>query len=136
MDGLTIGEVARRVAVNVETLRYYERRKLLPLPPRSRAGYRRYPLETVKRVRFIKRAQELGFSLKEIRDLLLLRADPHGESLDVREAAVAKIASIEKNIVSLEAMRAALRKLVAACSGHHPRSQCPILEALDGEHPF
>lgn len=130
--GLTIGEVARAVHVNVETLRYYERRKLLGAPPRTQANYRQYPPETVKRVRFIKRAQELGFSLKEIKELLSLRATPHGESADVREVAQAKIGAIEKNIASLKAMRSALQKLVATCSGHHPRSHCPILEALDG----
>lgn len=133
MSGLTIGEVAKAVPVNVETLRYYERRKLLQTPPRSAGNYRQYPAETVKRVRFIKRAQDLGFSLKEIKELLSLRAVPHGESQDVREYAQAKIGEIEKDIRALQNMRAALQKLVASCNGQHARSHCPILEALDGK---
>ena len=131
MEGLTIGEVAKAVHVNVETLRYYERRKLLGAPPRTEANYRQYPEETVKRVRFIKRAQELGFLLKEIAELLALRVDPATSCGDVKKRAEVKIAGVEAKIQTLERMRKALKKLVASCSGRGPTSTCPILEALE-----
>lgn len=83
MEGLTIGRLAREAGVNSETIRFYERRGLIPKPPRPATGYRRYPPETVRRVRFIRHAKELGFSLKEILELLSLRLDP--ETTCIRE---------------------------------------------------
>src|SRR6266478_9216856 len=94
MDGLTIGEVAKQAQVRIETLRYYERMGLVAPPPRNEANYRLYPQETVRRVQFIKRAQELGFSLREITELLALQAEPTGRCADVRACAVAKIRHI------------------------------------------
>ena len=91
MNGLTVGEVAAHANVHIETLRYYERRGLLAKPPRSTSNYRHYPRGAVRRVRFIKRAQELGFSLKEIKELLVLRAAPRSRCADVRERATTKI---------------------------------------------
>lgn len=131
MDGLTIGEVAKRADVCIETLRYYERQGLVARPPRSRANYRLYPEETVRRVQFIKRAQHLGFSLKEIMELLSLRADPITPCADVRARAVAKIHAIDDKMRALEAMKTALSKLVMACAGRGPITDCSILEALD-----
>ncbi len=131
MHGLTVGEVARRAAVHVETLRYYEREGLVARPPRSRSNYRLYPEETVRRVCFIKRAQQLGFSLKEIQDLLALRAEPQAQCADVRERALAKIHQIEHKVHTLQAMQTALTRLVAACVGQAPINDCPILESLD-----
>jgi len=133
MDGLTIGDVAKRAAVHIETVRYYERRALVARPPRSVSNYRLYPEEVVRRVRFIKRAQELGFSLKEIQELLSLRAAPKARCADVRGRAVAKIDDIDERIRVLRAMKKVLTKLVAECAGRAPVSDCPILESLDAE---
>jgi MerR family mercuric resistance operon transcriptional regulator len=130
-DGLTIGQVARQASVNVETLRYYERRGLIPAPPRRASGYRQYPARTVARIRFIKRAQELGFSLREISGLLALRVDPGTTCADVRTRAEAKIAEIEEKIRDLRRMRMALERLASACRGKGPTSDCPILEELE-----
>jgi MerR family mercuric resistance operon transcriptional regulator len=133
IDGLSIGEVAKRAAVHVETLRYYERRGLVARPPRSGSNYRRYPQEAVRRIRFVKRAQDLGFSLKEIEELLSLRAAPKARCADVRGRAEAKIADIEVKILTLRRMKKALATLVAECEGQRPVSECPILESLGAE---
>ena len=108
---LRIGELAERGEVNLQTIRYYEREGLLPEPPRLSSGYRVYPDSAVRRVRFIKRAQEIGFSLAEIRELLALRIDAHRESAEVRGLAQAKIADIEGKIRTLKAMKTALHRL-------------------------
>jgi MerR family mercuric resistance operon transcriptional regulator len=131
MAGLTIGQVARRSAVNIETLRYYERRGLIPEPPRQASGYRQYDPQVVQRIQFIKRAQELGFTLKEISELLALRVDPDTTCEDVRRRAEAKIADIEEKVRSLQRIKKALAELTAACSGRGPTGECPILEAMD-----
>ena len=131
---LRVGEVARRSGVNLQTLRYYERRGLLPAPPRTEAGYRAYPPQAVDRVRLIKRAQGLGFTLQEIGELLALRAAPGTCCADVRRRAEAKLQVIDEKIRTLEAMRGALGRLIAECAGQEgPASECPILEALEGE---
>jgi MerR family transcriptional regulator, copper efflux regulator len=131
MDRLTIGDVAKQAQVHIETRRYYERRGLLARPPRSLSNYRLYSAETVRRVRFIKGAQELGFSLNEILELLSLRAEPETSCEDIRERAEAKLTDIEAKIASLQAMKHALAKLVTECSGRGPITDCPILEAFD-----
>ncbi len=133
METLTIGQVAKQATVHIETLRYYERRGLVARPRRSTANYRLYPAETVRHVRFVKRAQELGFSLKEIKELLTLRAGSKARCGEVKERASAKIDDIDRKIRSLTAMRKALAKLVAECTGRGPFSECPILDALDGD---
>src|SRR5438093_9542726 len=102
MDRLTIGDVAKRADVPSETLRYYERRGLVARPPRSLSNYRLYPQDTVRRVRFIKHAQALGFSLKEIKQLLSLRAAPQTRCTAVRERALTKIRDIEEKIRALQ----------------------------------
>ena len=131
MHRLTVGEVAKRAAVHIETLRYYERQGLVARPPRRRSNYRLYPEETVQRIQFIKRAQQLGFSLKEIRELLALRATPQIQCADVRERALAKIREIEHKVRTLQAMHTALTRLVAACAGQGHIADCPILESLN-----
>jgi len=133
MESLTIGRLARAVGVNLETVRYYERRGLLPKPPRSGSGYRLFPIEAKRRLRFIRRAQELGFSLGEIRELLSLRVAPTAKSADVRRRARAKITDIEAKIRSLQSMKKALHELTETCSGCGPVRDCPILESLDAE---
>ncbi len=134
MGEITIGKVAKQAGVNVETLRYYERRGLLQKPPRSRSNYRTYPLSTVRRVRFIKRAQKLGFSLSEIDDLLSLKASTDGGCAQVQNRTEAKIKAIDDKIWALQAMRSALSTLVAECPGTGSTDACPILSALDTEH--
>src|SRR5881397_988317 len=133
MEGLRTGELAIQGGVNLETIRYYERRGLLPKPPRTRVGYRNFDAEAVRRLRFIKQAQALGFSLKEVRELLALRLDPRSSCADVRRRAEAKIADIEQKLRALRAMKRALVRLTAACVGRGPVSTCPILESLDHE---
>lgn len=131
--GLKIGEVAERGGVNLQTIRYYEREKLLPEPPRLPSGYRIYPDQTVRRVRFIKRAQEIGFTLAEIRELLAIRMDAEGDSSEVRALAHAKISNIEGKIQTLYRMREVLGRITERCSGCGPASECPILESIDSE---
>ena len=133
MRPLTIGQVARRAGVGVETVRFYERRGLLDEPARGTSGYRHYAEDVVARLRFIRRAKELGFSLKEIKDLLALRVDPATTCAEVKARAEGKIADIEAKIQALRRMKKALHKLTTACSGRGPTSECPILEALGPE---
>jgi MerR family transcriptional regulator, copper efflux regulator len=133
MKSFTIGRLAREAGVNLETVRYYERRGLLPRPPRSASGYRLFPTEAARRLRFIRRAQELGFSLTEIQELLSLRVSRRTTSADIRARAEAKIADIGAKIKSLESMKKTLQKLTRVCDGCAPVAECPILESLDGE---
>ncbi len=129
-DHISTSELAKRGGVNLETIRYYERTGLLPKPPRSGVGYRLFSSESVRRVRFIKRAQELGFSLKEIRELLALRIAPGSTRADVRKRAETKIVDIEGKVQHLRAMKKALVRLTESCCGSGPASDCPILESL------
>ena len=131
MQGLKVGEVAKLAAVNLQTIHYYERTGLLPKPARTASNYRMYTDDAVRRVRFIKRAQELGFTLKETKELLSLRAAPRSCCGDVRHQAEAKLVDIEDKIRTLHGMRKALTKLIGECSGKGPATACPILEALD-----
>jgi MerR family transcriptional regulator, copper efflux regulator len=131
--GLKIGEVAERGGVNLQTIRYYEREKLLPEPPRLASGYRMYPEQTVRRVRFIKRAQEIGFTLSEIRELLAIRIDGDRTSSEVRALAQAKIIDIEEKMQTLQRMKEALGRITERCSGCGPASECPILESIDSD---
>lgn len=132
METLTTAELADRCQVNLQTVRYYERQGLLPEPPRTASGYRTFPPESVVRVHFIKRAQALGFTLREIQELLALRVDPKTTCADVRRRAEAKIAAIEAKIKTLEAIKAGLMQLASACSGEGPASHCSLLDALEG----
>lgn len=113
---LRIGDVAAKAGVNIETLRYYERRGILRSPKRSPAGYREYPTDTVRLIRFIKRAQELGFTLDEIEDLIALRQTPSKRRNKVRELAAAKLVAIDEKIARLTAMRDALAPLLEECA--------------------
>jgi Hg(II)-responsive transcriptional regulator len=126
----TVGTLAERVGIHVETVRYYERRRLLPNPARTNAGYRLYDETSIARLRFIKRAQELGFTLEEIADLLALRVDAASTCDDVRNRAAQKVAEIEDKIRSLQAMRAALVEMIGACEQDGPAGDCPFLDSL------
>jgi len=130
---ITTSELAKRSGVNLETIRYYERVGLLPKPPRSGGGYRQFSPESVRRVRFIKRTRELGFSLNEIKELLALRIAAGSTRVDVRKRAEAKIVDIEGKVQHLRTMRKALVRLTESCCGSGPASDCPILESLSLE---
>lgn len=133
MDSLTISQVANRASINLQTIRYYERQGLLAPMSRTEAGYRIFSSESVRRIRFIKRAQELGFSLTEIKDLLSLRIDAHTTQADIRNRAEAKIADVEQKIRHLQAIHASLLRMAKDCSGCGSLKDCPILEGLDGK---
>lgn len=129
--GRTIGTLARDAGVHVETVRYYEQRGLLKQPRRA-GGWRRYDDEALSVLRFVKRAQELGFSLDEVRDLLSLRASKSPRTCSrVRTSAEAKLADVEAKIRDLESIRRTLRELTTTCPDEGPAEACPILGALD-----
>lgn len=130
---LTRGRLAKRCGVNPETIRYYERRELLPKARRSASNYRIYSESDVRRVRFIKRAQELGFTLRETGELLDLRASPKARCADVLKHTEAKIKAVDEKIRALGTIRKALSRLTAECTGRAPVTECPILESLDSE---
>ncbi len=130
-ETLRIGEVARRTGVSVETVRYYEREGILEPPARRPSGYRTYPEEAVRRIRFVKRAQQLGFSLKAIAELLALRHDPKGRACEVKRTAGALVAEIDDRIATLARIRDALATLEQGCDGRGPAARCTILDALD-----
>jgi len=127
---MLIGELAERSGVHVQTVRYYERRGLLPNPGRTPAGYRQYTDDALDRMRFIRRAQDLGFTLSEIADLLSLRLDRRTQADTVRRRAHAKIADIDKRVRRLARMRHALIGLAGRCGGSGPMDACPLLNAL------
>lgn len=131
MDSLKIGQVAQAVGIGVETVRFYERKGLIPQPPRRKSGYREYPRETVAQLRFIRRAKELGFTLKQIGELLDLRDDPGATCGDVRHRAEEKIADMERRIADLRRMKKALTALLVDCEGDGPLRGCPIVEAIE-----
>jgi MerR family copper efflux transcriptional regulator len=135
MDMLSIGQVARRAGVGVETVRFYEREGLLEEPPRRASGYRQYSEQVIARLHFIKRAQQLGFSLKEITELLLLRVDAQTSCEEVKGRTEAKIAEVERKMVELQRMRQALLQVASLCIGQGPTGRCPMLEALDQAEP-
>jgi len=132
MSGLTTGRLAARAGVNVQTIRYYERRGLLPEPERRPSGYRSYSESDVGRIRFIRRAQELGFTLEEIRELLSLRTATRENPEDVRERVQGKVASIDERIRDLREIRGALARMADACATHGATGECPFLEVLEG----
>jgi MerR family copper efflux transcriptional regulator len=128
---VTRGQLAVESGVNLETIRYYETHGVLPKPPRSASGYRVFSHDAVTRLRFVKRAQDLGFSLKEIKELLSLRVKPGVTCNDVRRKAQAKIADVEEKIRHLEQIRSALAQLLSNCSGSGPINACTILQGLN-----
>ncbi len=131
MEYLTIGQLATQANVNRETVRYYERRRLLSRPSRSISGYRVFSDDAVRRLRFIRHAKMLGFSLNEIRELLALRVDSIDACDRVRVRTQAKIADIDNKIQLLRQMKAALTRLVGACERRGKTNDCPILDSLE-----
>ena len=133
MNTLTIGEVARGSGLGVETVRYYEREGLIPEPGRSESGYRQFPPETVERLRFIAHSKQLGFSLKEIRELLALRIEtPSADACDeVRERAQIKLREVQDRIAALRRMEDVLTGLIRSCRARAATDPCPILASLE-----
>ena len=127
---LTIGRIAQSAGVAIDTIRFYEREGLLPEPRRRPSGYREYDQSAIARLRFIRRAKDLGFTLEEIRELLALSADRHGGVEGVRERAAARLQAIDERIAELQRVRDGLAELVEACPGHGAPEDCPILKAL------
>ena len=127
---MTIGEVADLAGVPTATVRYYERRGLIDRAPRTGSGYRQYGPDTAERLRFIKRAQDLGFSLDEIQELLALRVDDPAACPAVEAKARSKIAQVEHMIRDLTRIRDVLEGLAESCRTHAPTAECPILDAL------
>jgi Hg(II)-responsive transcriptional regulator len=128
---LTTGALAREAGVHLETIRFYEKRGLVPEPARNASGYRQYTADAVQRVRFIKRAQELGFTLEEIGELLELRAHPNGRNARVRRLADLKLETVDAKIRDLQRMRKELRALTSACDGRGTVASCPIIAAIE-----
>ena len=131
MIELTIGMVAKQAGVGVETVRFYERKGLVAQPGKPERGFRVYSDDAVQRIRFVRLAQELGFSLREIDDLLALRTDPGSDCADVRARAVSKLDDVEGKIRQLRRMRGALKQVIAACPGRGALTSCSIIEALE-----
>lgn len=127
---LRIGEVARLAAVNIQTLRYYERRGILDKPERSRSGYRQYPVETVELVRTIKRAQKLGFSLDEIERLLTIREGGNGACTKARDIAANKLELLNERIEQLADVKSTLEELIRDCQPRRPAEDCGVLTAI------
>ncbi len=127
---MRIGATAARAGVNVQTLRYYERRGLLAGPPRLASGYREFPDEAVRIVRFVKRAQDLGFTLDEVEQLLHLRNEKRRDRVRIRAVAERRVQQIDQKIVELQAMKKALSHLIHCCR-EGTSLECPIIEALD-----
>jgi len=131
MSNLTISKAAKLSGVGVETVRFYERQGLVEQPPKPDNGFRSYPPETVRRIRFIRRAKDIGFSLREIHELLGLYFDEQTSCQEVRERAEVKIATMESKIADLNRMKSALQALVEECG--HAQGECPILDSLADE---
>jgi MerR family copper efflux transcriptional regulator len=130
---LTRGKLAQATGVHIETIRFYEKKGILTQPERSAAGYRQYDGNSVKQIHFIQRAQDLGFTLTEISELLKLRDTPERSSGEVRKMAQEKIAVIDDKIRDLRAMRKALQKVTQECDGKTALSCCPIMAAMEGK---
>lgn len=131
MDSIGIGALAKRAGVRVDTVRYYEKNGLLAPKSRLASGYRRYGELELARLRFIRRAQALGFTLKEVRELLRLSAQK--DVARVKRSAQAKLSDVNERIAALEKVRDGLTTLIAACPGHGRAEHCPILNALGSE---
>lgn len=131
MKGLTRKQVADASGVTIEAVRFYEKEGLIAEPPRTESGYRQYPQEAVMQIRFVKRAQTLGFTLPEIKELFALRLSSEATPADIRARTLRKIEDIDSKIQTLQQMKTTLTHLAEACHGEGELSECPILEALD-----
>lgn len=130
MKTMTIGRLAKQAGVNIDTIRFYERRGLMPPPARRSSGYREYDAAEVGRLNFIRRAKRLGFSLDEIAELLILSSGT--DMAAIREAATAKLLEVEKRIKEMQRIRHGLKVVIEKCPGHGSPSDCPIVNSLSG----
>lgn len=130
---MTIGAVSRNAGVPIDTIRYYERAGLLPEPRRRGSGYRDYDRGAIERLRFIRRAKDLGFTLEGIRELLALSSDRERGVKSVKQRAEARLGEVEQRIRELQRVKRGLKQLIDACPGHGALEHCPILRALGGE---
>jgi len=130
---MKIGELAKRAQVPIDTVRYYERQGLLPAPQRMASGYRLYDQSDLARLRFVRRAKGLGFTLEEIGDLLALSSHRNDDMAGMKAVATEKLADVETRLAELTRIRDGLRILVASCPGHGALEECPILNALAEE---
>jgi Hg(II)-responsive transcriptional regulator len=130
---MNIGQLARQAGVPIDTVRYYERQRLIPEPPRTASGYRQYGLDDVTRLNFIRRAKTLGFTLEEIGELMSLSGDLSIDMKGVKAAATKKLEVVEQRLAELARVRDALRELTEACPGHGALATCPIMAALTTE---
>ncbi len=128
-DKLPIGKLAKLTGVGVETIRFYHRQKILELPP-QKSNIRYYNTDAVEKIEFIKRAQSVGFSLAEIKDLLKLRLTPSSECTPIKTKTQKKIQEVELKISELKKILSALKKFESKCDGHEPSSHCSILDGL------
>ncbi len=133
MEYLTTGRLAKEAGVKIDTVRYYEKRGLLPKPPRKESGYRMFREDAVKRIIFIKHAQEIGFSLHEIEELLFLRVSSKTTCREVKKKTEAKIAEVDEKIQNLQRIKRALEKMADICRANKRIGDCPILDMLDVE---
>ena len=133
MSTLNIGQVAKATGISVEAIRFYEKRGLIDTPARTATGYRQYPPETVKRIRFILHAKDAGFTLSEISDLLRLRQTSADSCANIRDRALSKIEDVDNRLNDLHLVRDALSRLVARCDDMEQMGECPIIEALELE---
>lgn len=136
-DGITtykIGQVAKRANVNKETVRYYEKRGLIPKPDRRRSGYRIFTQRHIDQIKFIKRAQQLGFTLSEIKELLELRVDEETSCSEIKKEAQEKYQDVTQKINDLRQIQDTLVDLIDSCSEGGPVDDCPILNALEGKN--
>jgi MerR family copper efflux transcriptional regulator len=135
VNSLTIGQLAKRANVNIDTVRYYERNGLLPEPARRSSGYRQYEAGDFARLQFIRRAKDLGFSLKDISELTSLTADRDSDMQGVKAKAIDRMAQVEQKIRELQRVKRGLKKLIDACPGHGELKTCPIVAALNDRTP-
>lgn len=132
METIRIGRLAELSGVSIDTVRYYEREGLLPKPSRRASGYREYRASDVERLRFVRRAKELGFTLTEIAELLSLTDNRQADMQGVKQKAEDRLAQVEQKIAELRRVKRGLERLIAACPGHGELDSCPIVAALCG----
>lgn len=130
-NGLTIGKLAKNADVSIDSIRFYERKGLLEEPTRTESNYRVYSPDAAKRLRFIKKAQKLGFSLGEIHELIRVSHDSSASKADIKQITEEKIVDIRSRIADLTRMLKALEQLDNCCDGHGPLEECPILKSLE-----
>lgn len=131
MSSLTIGQVAKRTGASIDTIRFYERKNLIAPAFRKESGYRQFHPQTIDKITFIQHAKGLGFTLKEIEELLLMRQNPNAMALEVKQKAQEKIANIDAKIERLTHIREELTVLTNLCNGEGPASLCCILQAME-----